>query len=124
MKDYSAMSDFEINKQVAIELELKPYYEDGSYSNDGLFVVTRGPRCLGRWNPCNESHQAWSIIVASNISLHAPRFKEGWMAEFTGSDEDVNDEFDVDYFESKDANPLRAAMTVFLMMKDAEKCDG
>lgn len=77
MKDYSALSDFEINKRVAIALELNPYYEDGSYSNDGLFVVTRGPRCLGRWNPCNEPHQAWPIIVNSNISLHAPRFKEG-----------------------------------------------
>lgn len=43
------------------------------------------------------------------------------MADFTGSDDDVNDGFNVDYFESHNANPLRAAMIVFLMMRENDK---
>lgn len=115
MKDYSAMSDFEINKKVAIELELKPYYEDGSYSNDGLSVVTRGPRCLGRWNPCNEPHQAWPIILSKGISL---MFDGEWQA-CAGLTMDNGGLIGWDYYCS-DAKPLKAAMIVYLQMMEAK----
>ena len=100
MKDYSAMSDGQINKSV--------HDEQGFTDNDEVS------------NYCNNPADAWPIIVASNISLHAPRYKEGWMSEFTGGDSDVNDGFHADYLEAHDKNPLRAAMIVYLMMKDAE----
>ncbi|QHJ82272.1 MAG: hypothetical protein [Bacteriophage sp.] len=114
MKDYSAMSDFEINKQVAIALELKPYYEDGSYSNDGLFVVTRGTLCLGRWNPCNEPHQAWPIIAGNKISLdfdgdgYEPQ-QNAWCKASTQCGH---------VYYGIEKEPLRNAMIVYLQMME------
>lgn len=118
--DYSKLSDFEINRLVAIAEGHKCYYGDGSYTNDGQHVTVKGNGFIGWFQPCSEPDIAFRIIMKNNISLHAPRYREGWMAEFTGSDEDVNDGFDVDYFQSHHANPLRAAMIVFLMMQDSD----
>lgn len=120
MNKYSELSDFEINKLVAIHCGHQCYYGDGSYTNDGLNVTVKGNGRIGWFNPCRLPEDAWAIIVENNISLHAPRFKEGWMAEFTGRYEDVNDGFDVDYFDAHNENPLRAAMIVYMMMKDNE----
>ncbi|AXH43508.1 putative NinX protein [Erwinia phage vB_EhrS_49] len=119
MTDYSKMSDFEINKAVAIKLGLKPYYDDGKYSHDGEFVVTRGPKCLGRWEPCKEPHQAWSIIVENKISLNAHGL-HAWMAwKNTGS---TLEEISSNRHQHSAIwdNPLRAAMIVFLMIKEPE----
>ena len=78
------------------------------------------PKSQFFFDPCNNPADAMPIVFENNISLHAPRFSEGWMAEHTGSDDDVNDGFQADYFDSHNQNPLRAAMEVFLMMKDTE----
>ncbi|HFU0689591.1 TPA: phage protein NinX family protein [Morganella morganii] len=112
MNKYRDKSDFEINKAVAEELKLN--YEI-DYS---MRIVVIGEHII--YNPCLNPSQAMPIIIENNISLHAPIFSEGWMAEYTGSDEDVNDGFQVDYFDAHNQNPYRAAMEVFLMMKDAE----
>ena len=124
--DYSQLSDFEINKAVAISVGFPCYYGDGSYTNNlgliGAIVKgknTSGLFMVGEFNPCHNPTDAMQIIVGNSISLRAPRYKEGWTADFTGSDEDVNDGFEIDYFESRHQNPLRAAMIVFLMMQDA-----
>lgn len=114
MKNYSAMSDFEINKAVAIALELKPYYEGGRYSNNGVSVITRDPRCLGQWNPLREPHQAWSIIIENEISLNSRCANGEWKASVFLGREDIFD----NYASSWSKNPLRAAMIVFLMMKE------
>lgn len=126
MKDYSAMSDFEINGFVAASTQkigdhtqargLTFIHEYGEASGEFGSISL----CIGwkEFDPCNNPTDAWPIIVENNISLHAPRFNEGWMAEFTGSDEDVNDGFDVDYFEYHNANPLRAAMIVYLQIME------
>ncbi|HDL8515387.1 TPA: phage protein NinX family protein [Yersinia enterocolitica] len=118
MKDYSVMSDFEIN--VNVSLELFEGSSGGDVSRVATWCACKENGAYGLFDPCNNPADAWPVIVANNISLHAPRFKEGWMAEFTGSDDDVNDGFNVDYYESLNTNPLRAAMIVFLMMKDRE----
>ena len=120
--DYSKLSDFEINKRVAdIAMNgtwhVKPSHPDND--TGGWLYGSNGIQTYDLPDYCNNAADAWPIIADSKISLHAPRYKEGWMAEFTGSDEDVNDGFDVDYFESHHANPLRAAMIVFLKMKDS-----
>lgn len=125
MKDYSAMSDDEIASDVLLALGYKMADEGCSYR---IFLSDNSRKDTGskayskfKFDPCNNPADAWPIISGNNISLHAPRFNERWMAEFTGSDEDVNDGFDVDYFdyfESRNANPLRAAMIVYLQMND------
>lgn len=118
--DYSKLSDFEINKRVlAIKSGIKPlgYAHNADERSAGIVDVSKNYHWF---DFCNNPADAWPIIVANKISLHAPRYKEGWMADFTGSDDDVNDGFNVDYFESHNANPLRAAMIVFLMMQGDE----
>ncbi|WP_241647884.1 phage protein NinX family protein [Rosenbergiella metrosideri] len=69
---------------------------------------------------CNSWANAGKIAQEHKISIHAPRFGEGWMAEHTESDEDVNDGFEIEYLEHHHQNPLRAICIVFLMMKGGE----
>lgn len=101
MKDYSALSDFEINKLVA--------HHTGFFTNE--------PRVFDRrtFDPCNSWADAGPIIVDNRISLTSPFFRIGWLAN-----NEFKDDFEDDYLEFDDENPLRAAMIVFLMMKDAE----
>lgn len=127
MTDYSKMSGYEINNRVhnivvcggKYDLTVEGYRVTWKNRETGEEIVTLSKQYdkqfkdyIGSWA------DAGPVIVANNISLHAPRYKEGWMAEFTGSDDDVNDGFDVDYFESHNDNPLRAALIVFLMMQE------
>ncbi len=93
MKDYSAMSDFEINKAVAYHL--------------GLCTVIDAEN--GDYKPCKNPADAWPIIVEQRITVTPyDKVDSGWFATTDTS-------FFVD-----DINPLRAAMIVFLMMKDRE----
>ncbi|HGN1344134.1 TPA: phage protein NinX family protein [Pseudomonas aeruginosa] len=113
MNKYTELSDFEINKKVAVTFHGNSDFIE-QYDNKTIYVDGN------MFDPCNNPADAMPIVIENNISLHAPRFSEGWMAEYTGSDDDVNDGFQADYFDSHNQNPLRAAMEVFLMMKDAE----
>lgn len=99
MKDYASMSNFEINKEVSMALLDKS-------ANPSARYVAIGDYCS---NPAD----AWTIIAENKITVHAPmRYDElqEWLAF------DVHDS-DTDF---KDVNPLRAAMIVFLMMKENE----
>ncbi|ENG6256975.1 DUF2591 family protein [Yersinia enterocolitica] len=99
MKDYSAMSDFEINKAVANIIfggEIRPMQEESLE--------------FGILNYCQNPEQAWPVIMDNKISIRniyqACNCHDGWMANFL-------------HVSSKIENsPLRAAMIVFLMMKD------
>ena len=120
--NYQEMSDFEINKAVAIALGHECYYENGSFTNGRMdsSVVVKGNGIVGSVNFCKSWADAGRIAQEYKVSTHAPRFGEGWMAEHTGSDEDVNDGFEVDDFEHHNENPCRAIWVVFLMMKGGE----
>lgn len=113
MKNHTEMTDFEINQAVGLATG------EATAGEPLLGIVIRNSNGK-RFDPCTSWAAAGPIIAANKISIHAPRFGEGWMAEHTGSDEDVNDGFTVDYFEHHHQNPLRAAMIVFLMMQKAE----
>ena len=111
MKDYASMSDFEINKAVAIIEGHKCYYDNGSYTNglDANRAVVKGNGIIGGFDPCNNPADAWPIVTENRISIKAVLYSQ-WMAE--------------DYLEeisSLSQNPLRCAMIVFLMMKESEK---
>ncbi|PCP73070.1 recombinase [Morganella morganii] len=124
MNKYNDKSDFEINKAVAIARGAKPFHDDGFKKSTGYFhkdaVIIKAKFKIGAFDPCNNPADAMPIVIDNKISLYAPRLNEDWMAEYAGSTEDVNDGFQVDYFDAHNQNPLRAAMEVFLMMKDAE----
>lgn len=110
-------SDFEINKAVA---ECK-YGIGCTGKTQGGDVIVFTDSFTAVFDPCNNPADAMPIIIENKISLYAPRLNEDWMAEYAGSTEDVNDGFQVDHFDAHNQNPLRAAMEVFLMMKDVEK---
>lgn len=110
MKNYSEMSDFDINELVAkaigISHETYPDFSPEPYvwSEDSK----------AEFNPCNNQSDAWPIILNNRISMvwdcAEDSSAEWWnaVAQF--------DECSIQY----QSNPLRAAMIVYLMMKDNE----
>ena len=102
MKDYAAMSDQQINREVQKLTGI------GCMSGNGVLIIADG-----RWrtfDPCNNPADAWPIITGSMISIR-PVGYDGQLWEAAGMDG-----MKADY----DKNPLRAAMVVFLMMKEVE----
>lgn len=92
MKDYASMSDFEINCRVHAEV-----------------MAIAGLDSFKAKDYCNNPADAWPIIVENRIRVN-PVLYTKWMAE--------------DYLEDishTGENPLRAAMVVFLMMKEGER---
>lgn len=113
MKDYSAMSDLEINKRV---LEAKhgtkglPYAHSADGRSVGYFDVSRNYQW---YDYCNNPADAWPIITANHIGIMPFKNSEAkaWplsVGLLSGSD-------------VKDANPLRAAMIVYLQMMEQKK---
>ena len=104
MKDYSKMSDFEINKAVAINRcgyqgrveHTEHGVKESDRDSNGMFYFER--------DYCNNPSDAWPIIFENEISLVV--VEDGvWVARFGG----VFDE---------SSNPLRSAMIVYLMIED------
>ena len=120
MKDYAAMSDFEINSAVHNALLDKPYEltfhgggkitwkdkDSGRVIETGIVGYTKN----GLHDYCNNPEDAWPIITGSMISIR-PVGHDGQLWEAAGMDG-----MKADY----DKNPLRAAMVVFLMMMEVE----
>ncbi|WP_447879801.1 phage protein NinX family protein [Serratia fonticola] len=120
--NYSEISDFEINQRVAVALGAKEHcrYEMGERStvfyelNGDPIDVRKGFKgvmnCL--FDPCNDPKSAWPIIVASRIAIvpygenpsMAYSVKHGMISKYC----------------RQDANPLRAAMIVYLMMQEQQ----
>ena len=115
MTDYSKMSDQHINQLVGIAISRDSTSIIGSDGNALIhkydFGVFEG-LCLG-WkvfDPCNNPADAWPIIAENKINIDfRDSLKAGPMARLCRDNAiyAVND------------NPLRAAMIVFLMMKEA-----
>lgn len=92
MKDYASMSDFEINCRVHAEV-----------------MEISGLDSFKAKDYCNNPADAWPIIVDNKISLTCHHSRGEWSAVFNA--ENI-------CFHAN--NPLRAAMIVFLMMKEGE----
>ena len=120
MNKYTELSDFEINLLVAQSVLPETQYDVIKQTMDIIQFLVDGSFGYCFFDPCKNPSDAMPIIIENNISLHAPNLREGWMAEYTGSGDDANDGLQADYFDAHNKNPLRSAMEVFLMMKDAE----
>lgn len=121
MTDYSKLSDFEINKLVAKRTQKVGDFTQArgltfihEYGNP---VADFGALCLGwkEFDPCNNPADAWPIIVDNGISLECVivnRHEKTWRAQFKPA-----------YVKhhANHKNPLRAAMTVFLMMQEKKE---
>lgn len=105
MNKYEQMSDFEINK--AVEKATGMYCED----YNGNYIPTL--------DTCNNPSDAFPIILKYEIAIspysisedspNCEKYKDMW---FAMKDKDW-------YIDDK--NPLRAAMIIFLMIKETEK---
>lgn len=109
MNKYRDKSDFEINKAVAEVRKLN------TIAYDCIEIVLFDDLDATPFDPCNNPADAMPIIIDNKISLRAPSITDRWKAEFV-------DEYGnyVGYLRALTKNPYRAAMEVFLMMKDAE----
>ena len=99
MKDYSKMSDFEINKAVATALGMD--VSGATEENNIMYGYVP--------DICSNPSDAMPILIENRISLT-------WVnGECRASSVKAG------YHEYSDKNALRAAMIVYLMMKDEEK---
>lgn len=114
MKNYSEMSDFEINCEIAKVM---------GYTAKGFIHDLHS----GSWNPCVNASDAWQTIYDNKITLIA--CLDGWIACPYGSviDGDTTESQSIMYVNSwnkatcfADSNPLRAAMIVFLMTQESK----
>lgn len=110
MKDYASMSDAEINASVAkIMFEVNegiatPY----SHRPDAYIYHLNGLHSVKDY--CNNPSDAWPIIVENKISNQYDYVTDEWTASCAGEM----------YYHHKCDKALRAAMVVFLMMKEGE----
>jgi len=109
MKDYSKMSDFEINKEVAIVLGYKCRKDPSCFDDSEVVSFDRKDKIYRTFNFCGNVSEAWPIIVENHISISAYFNNDGWCADH-----------DSEIFEDDEQNPLRAAMIVFLKMKESK----
>lgn len=132
--DFSKLSDFEINRRVCEALDMEEYFfipDDEADFDSEIPTDERGPvwqtskrdingfrasngNCF---NPCNNPSDAKPIIVENRIGI-IPAPENGlWKAAHRKIGND-----NTPYHMTQNVNPLRAAMIVFLMMKESESC--
>ncbi|MGJ5660166.1 phage protein NinX family protein [Morganella morganii] len=105
MNKYHDKSDFEINKAVA---ECK-YGIGCTGKTQGGDVIVFTDSFTAVFDPCNNPADAMPIVFDNGISLISDWNEIGvWGATYQP------------WWTSENKNPLRAAMEVFLMMKEAE----
>lgn len=107
MNKYRDKSDFEINKAVAIELGAYEVATDIFIDKNRRYEFDK-PKSQFFFDPCNNPADAMPIVIENRIAI-CPIFSSDWCATS-----------DCDAYRVINKNPLRAAMEVFLMMKEAE----
>lgn len=103
MNKYTELSDFEINKKVAARYYQNKDFIEAYKDVEKVFVDGN------LYDPCKNPSDAMPIIIENKICLTVGDSDDIWVADTTRSLESSFNE-----------NPLRAAMEVFLMIKDAE----
>ncbi|HGY4615608.1 TPA: phage protein NinX family protein [Proteus mirabilis] len=111
MNKYTELSDFEINLAVAHIALGKGSYDWCPDKKEVYFAGIDGGEFLhhGYFDPCNNPSDAMPIIIENKIGLSPMYHSNKWTADCLDYD-----------FISVNKNPLRAAMELFLLMKDAE----
>lgn len=124
MNKYRDESDFEINKAVA-EYYLTCAYRFNS-ADEVVELIDIDLSCefggkinrvdnqvIGTFDPCNNPADTMPIVIDNSITIKPDIYIGGWI-----SMESIHDESEA--IISRNQNPYRAAMELFLMMKDAE----
>lgn len=121
MKDYASMSD----EQIAVMVAGLCTIEGVSINEDGIAVrnvvddspgsYSGGDYIEFDFDPCNNPADAWPIITENRIGIIPAPDAGKWKSAHREVGED-----DTPYHFTRSDNPLRAAMIVFLMMKEGE----
>lgn len=108
MVDYSKLSDFEINKRVALAYgkNIKFISVDVDDNDVGIIVGQKHTRQRLPFDPCNNPADAWPIIEKNKIGV---RNISGDLWECSSPDG-----MKADY----SSRPLHSSMVVFLMMRE------
>lgn len=115
--DYSKLSDFEVNLKLAHILLGKDNYDWNSDKKEVYLAGIDGGDFLpnGYFDPCNNPADAWPIITANRIGIIPAPEHGAWRA----ANRVIGANSDPRYF-TQHANPLRAAMIVFLIMQESD----
>lgn len=112
--DYSKMSDFEINKLVALASgkNIKFISVDADDNEIGVIVGEKCTRQRLPFDPCNNPEDAWPIIIENHIAVvpYQHTLPQSWPTAFGL----------VSKFTTEDRKPLRAAMITFLKMQESK----
>ena len=106
MKDYASMSDVQVSKAVGDAIGIQWANLDDNYHE--LCYWPEPDDELRIFDPCNNPEDAWPIILQSKISIFALD-DDDWGARGYNC-----------IIRSINPNPLRAAMELFLKMKEIE----
>lgn len=113
MKDYASMSDQEINMHVASIIYPESTVIESKSRPPCACITGRIPNCWVGY--CNNPADAWPIITENRIGIIPAQDAGKWKSAHREVGED-----DTPYHFTQSDNPLRAAMIVFLMMKESE----
>lgn len=115
-KNYSEMTDFEINCLVAEATGHQPlnssYGWKGMQDDGCTAVIAKGPDGFGSFDWCNDPIDAWDIIYRYRIGVIPARQPGEWRAAHRKVDGSTPQHL------IQNPNPFRAAMTVFLLMQE------
>ena len=131
--NYEGMSDFEVNRAVSCRLDGNDLDIFGRpmFASDCYFSVPSGNSVEWHqfgcdesklFDPCNNPSDAWPIITSNSIAIFETAVAGGdvsWVAT-TNLDKSWLG-YGAEGFDCYHNNPLRAAMIVFLMMREASK---
>ncbi|WP_109395838.1 phage protein NinX family protein [Proteus faecis] len=117
MNKYTELSDFEINLLVAQSVLPETQYDVIKQTMDIIQFLVDGSFGYRFFDPCNNPSDAMTIIIENKISVIFDTGCKEWAAGIAywvdGYEWQVSDEV-------RKNNPLRAAMELFLIIKDAE----
>ena len=117
--NYEKSSDFEINKAVAEALGFdtdSKYWQEGFDGKGTLLQLSESGK-THELNYCNNPNDAWPIIVENKISVNHSSI---YGYSFDGWEASAYNDTDGLISANGDKNPLRAAMIVFLKMKESD----
>lgn len=115
MNKYTNLSDFEINKKVAINvggfaLSLMVFDDRNEVVKKNIPNI--GSRVFTEFNPCNNPADAMTIIIENKIGMNFVNNNIGWSAIHQCIIKGELEVYGKRYY--------RTAMELFLLMKDAE----
>lgn len=111
MNKYTGLSDFEINKNIAGALELI-----SEVTHYGVVAKSNNKDHWFKFDPCNNPADAMPIIIENKICTAFDVFAE----EHDGGNWVASPAYGFASERTRSNNLYRAAMELFLLMKDAE----